>query len=147
MSITSHQAPCILSMHSKAVSALRTTSRVVLATSVVGAVNRKEAPQKLWGTIEATHAYAHRRHLWKTGLESHHVCMQVNTKRVIRKVQFLMLPWLWLMVVRSLLHNLSAEVLYAAASIHEEPTSFESRTAQLTSCCPAMLSHVSATST
>lgn len=85
--------------------------------------------------------------MWKTGLESRHVCMQVNTKRVIRKVQFLMLPWLWLMVVRSLLHHLSAEVLYAAASIHEEPTPFKSRTALLASSCPAMLSHVSATST
>ena len=91
--------------------------------------------------LEATHAPAHRRHMWKTRLDCHHVCMQVNTKRVIRKVQFLMLPWLWLMVVRLLPHGVSARVLYAAATNHEEPTPFKPRTAQSASSLPAMLSH------
>ncbi len=30
------------------------------------------------------------------------LCMQLNTKAIIRKVQCFMLPWLWLMVVRNL---------------------------------------------
>ena len=71
--------------------------------------------------------------------------MQVNPQRVIRKVQFLMLPWLWLMVVRFLLRKIKLRVLCTAASIYEEPTPFKPRTAQLASS--AMLSHVSASCT
>ena len=86
-------------------------------------------------------------HVEDWALSYHHVCMQVNTNKVIRKVQFLMLPWLWLMVVSYLLRKISGSVLCAAAILHTEPTSFKPRTEQLAASCTVALSHASAACT